>query len=162
MCQRSVHLFFVMQIHILIQLAIRAIALEGAFVVSSSSSSQSGIQYLWDEQRRPLSIASKMVSIVYHNGQFTAWWSLCKREVEVPFSTMASGLWDLMEHSTPLFFYLSLVLLFDVEALLCYHVFRNYTLSYLYMKISYLFSFFIFPTSQLSTTAYFQKSISHT
>ena len=94
MCQRSVHLFFVMQIHILIQLAIRAIALEGAFVVSSSSS-QSGIQYLWDEQRRPLSIASKMVSIVYHNGQFTAWWSLCKREVEVPFSTMASGLYEI-------------------------------------------------------------------
>ena len=43
--------------------------------------------------------------------------SLQKRSRGPIFNYGVGALWDLMEHSTPLFFYLSLVLLFYVEAL---------------------------------------------
>ena len=78
--------------------------------------------------------------------------SLQKRSRGPIFNYGVGALWDLMEHSTPLFFYLSLVLLFYVEALLCYHVFRNYTLSYLYMKKIILI--LIFYISNLSIIHY--------
>ena len=71
--------------------------------------------------------------------------SLQKRSRGPIFNYGVGALWDLMEHSTPLFLYLALVLLLYVEALLCYHVFRNYTLSYflIYEKIILILFFYI-------------------